>query len=109
MCAGCMGTADFLLTGGVLGAASLKVAGRRLVPGWRDRGRGKVTDAEADAFITRLQRSAEGAEEADRSPARQAAPVDSPRGPTGEGAAQPQPAPSTSTEPVSPDGAPVPV
>jgi|GEM_PF-6311673 len=56
MCAGCMGTADFLLTGGVLGAASLKVAGRRLLPGGRDRGRGKVTDAEAEAFITRLRR-----------------------------------------------------
>jgi hypothetical protein len=51
-----MGTADFLLTGGVLGAASLKVAGRRLLPGGRDRGRGKVTDAEAEAFITRLRR-----------------------------------------------------
>lgn len=58
MCAGCMGTADFLLTGGVLGAASLKVAGRRLLPGGRDRGRGKVTDAEADAFITRLRTGA---------------------------------------------------
>lgn len=53
MCAGCMGTADFLLTSGVLGAASLKVAGRRLLPGRP--GRGKVTDAEADAFITRLR------------------------------------------------------
>jgi hypothetical protein len=49
-----MGTADFLLTGGVLGAASLRVATRRLLPGRPDRG--KVTDAEADAFLTRLRR-----------------------------------------------------
>ncbi|MGV3758639.1 MAG: hypothetical protein ACO1PW_03735 [Actinomycetota bacterium] len=57
MCAGCMGTADFLLTGGVLGAASLRVAGRRLLPGGRARGSGKVTDAEAQAFVTRLRRA----------------------------------------------------
>ena len=57
MCAGCMGTADFLLTGGVLGAASLKVAGRRLLPGGRDRSSTKVTDAEADAFVARLRRA----------------------------------------------------
>lgn len=62
MCAGCMGTADFLLTGGVIGAASLKVAGRRLVPSRR--GRGKVTDDEADAFVARLRTSADSATEA---------------------------------------------
>ena len=56
MCAGCMGTADFLLTGGVLGVASLKVAGRRLLPGRGDRGR--VTDAEAAAFVARLRAGA---------------------------------------------------
>lgn len=33
MCASCMGTADLLITGGVLGTASLRVAARRLRPG----------------------------------------------------------------------------
>ena len=76
MCAGCMGTADFLLTGGVLGAASLRVAGRRLLPAWRDRGDGKVTDAEADAFLTRLRAGvAPEADPADRSPEVQVSPT----------------------------------
>jgi hypothetical protein len=56
MCTGCMGTADFLFTGGVLSAASLKVAGHRLLPGLKDRDRRKVTDAEAEAFVTRVRR-----------------------------------------------------
>lgn len=54
MCMGCMGNADFLLTGGILGAASLRVTARRFlsVPGRRHAS--KVTEAEVEAFIGSL-------------------------------------------------------
>lgn len=95
MCAGCMGTADFLLTGGMLGAASLKVAGRRLVPGWR--GRGKVTDAEAEAFVARVSTP----------PSPAARPVDDAT-PLDDGLIDPQPSGEGAVEPPTVDE-PVPV
>lgn len=91
MCAGCMGTADFLFTSGVLGAASLKVAGRRLLPGNPRRDR-KVTDAEADEFVARLKRATPEPVELDGEHRRA----------TTDRAVQPP-----STEPGSPEGEPV--
>jgi hypothetical protein len=53
MCMGCMSNADFLVTGGVLGAASVRVGLRRLLPVPPAFAR-KVTDEEATAFIASL-------------------------------------------------------
>lgn len=54
MCMGCMSTADFVVTGGVLGAASLRVSARRLMssPG---RWAAKVSDEEAAEFLQSLE------------------------------------------------------
>ena len=54
MCMGCMGNADFLLTGGILGAASLRVTARRFLSAPGRRHAHKVTDAEVEAFIGSL-------------------------------------------------------
>lgn len=53
MCMGCMSNADFVLTSGILGAASVRAGARQLLPGtfaWT----GKVTDDEARAFMASL-------------------------------------------------------
>lgn len=54
MCMGCMNTADFVVTGGILGAASVRVGARRLLsaPG---RWASKVTDTEAADFVASLE------------------------------------------------------
>jgi hypothetical protein len=53
MCMSCVTNADAALTGGILGAASLRVGIRRLLPNpprWARR----VSDAEAQAFVASL-------------------------------------------------------
>lgn len=54
MCMGCATNADFLVTSGVLGAASLRVAARRVLP-TTPRWARKVTDAEAEGFVASLR------------------------------------------------------
>jgi len=54
MCTGCMANADFVLTGGILGAASLRVGARQLLPRSPRRTR-KVTDEEAASFVASLR------------------------------------------------------
>lgn len=53
MCMGCASNADFLVTSGILGGASLRVAARRFLP-VTPRWARKVTDEEADAFVAEL-------------------------------------------------------
>lgn len=53
MCMGCMTSADFVVTSGVLGAASLRVGARRLLP-TAPRWARKVSDREAAAFVASL-------------------------------------------------------
>jgi hypothetical protein len=53
MCMGCMTNADFVLTSGMLGAASIRVGARRFLPR-APRWARKVTDAEAAAFVASL-------------------------------------------------------
>jgi hypothetical protein len=53
MCMGCMTNADFVLTSGVLGAASMRVGVRRFLPR-APRWARKVSDAEAAAFVASL-------------------------------------------------------
>lgn len=53
MCMGCMTNADFVLTSGLLGAASMRVGARRFLPR-APRWARKVTDAEAAAFVASL-------------------------------------------------------
>lgn len=53
MCMGCMANADFAVTSGILGAASLRVGARRFLPN-APRWARKVTDREADEFVASL-------------------------------------------------------
>ena len=53
---GCMANGDFLLTSGILGAASVRVGLRRYLPGLPTRPR-KVTDDEVSAFMASLARA----------------------------------------------------
>jgi hypothetical protein len=53
MCMGCMANADFAVTSGILGAASLRVGVRRFLPSAPPWTR-KVTDREADDFVASL-------------------------------------------------------
>lgn len=53
MCMGCMANGDFLLTSGILGAASVRVGLRRYLPGLPTWPR-KVTDAETSEFVASL-------------------------------------------------------
>jgi hypothetical protein len=64
MCMGCMGNADFLLTGGIVGAASLRVAARSALPGVIRRPR-KVSDGEVSEFLAGLQPAAPPGERPD--------------------------------------------
>ncbi len=57
MCMGCMSNADFLLTSGILGVASVKAGALQLLPPSLRRTR-PVTDEEADAFMASLMPSA---------------------------------------------------
>jgi hypothetical protein len=54
MCMGCATNADFLVTSGILGAASLRVAARRVLP-TTPRWARKVSDEEAAGFVSSLQ------------------------------------------------------
>lgn len=56
MCMGCMANADFVLTSGILGAASMRVGARRFLPGGFRRP-GKVTADETRAFVDSLRPS----------------------------------------------------
>jgi hypothetical protein len=53
MCMGCMTNADFVVTSGILGAASMRVGARRFLPR-APRWARKVSDAEAAAFVASL-------------------------------------------------------
>jgi hypothetical protein len=53
MCMGCMANADFVMTSGILGAASMRVGARRYLPGGFRRP-SKVTDDEVQAFVDSL-------------------------------------------------------
>lgn len=53
MCMGCMANADFAVTSGILGAASVRVGLRRFLPS-APRWARKVTDREADDFVASL-------------------------------------------------------
>jgi hypothetical protein len=53
MCMGCMANADFAVTSGLLGAASLRVGVRRFLPK-APRWSRKVTDREASEFVASL-------------------------------------------------------
>lgn len=55
MCVSCFGQADFLLTSGIVGAASVRVAARSVLPGWLPRRR-PVSDEEAAAFVAAMRR-----------------------------------------------------
>ncbi len=55
MCASCFTNADFLVTGGILSAASLRVGVRTLLPGAATRWAKRVTDEEAAEFVDSLQ------------------------------------------------------
>lgn len=54
MCMGCASNADFIVTSGILGGASLRVAARRFLP-TPPRWARRVSDREADAFVAGLQ------------------------------------------------------
>lgn len=56
MCMGCMANADFVVTGGILGAASVRVGARRLLPR-APRWTRKVTDDEARASLASIEPS----------------------------------------------------
>lgn len=58
MCMGCMANGDFLLTSGILGAASVRVGLRRYLPGLPTWPR-KVSDDEALDFVASLAPTAE--------------------------------------------------
>lgn len=60
MCMGCMANADFALTSGILGAASVRVGLRRYLPGQLLRRR-RVTDQEVCDFVASLEPIAEEA------------------------------------------------
>jgi hypothetical protein len=70
MCMGCMSNADFLVTGGMVGAAGVRVGVRRLAS-TPARWARKVTDEEAQEFVASLT----GAREPERAGA-----VDRPSG-----------------------------
>ena len=70
MCMGCASNADFLVTSGILGAASLRVAARRVLP-TTPRWARKVTDAEAEHFVASLG----GAPAAEATPTSEIAPA----------------------------------
>lgn len=53
MCMGCMSNADFVVTSGLLGAASLRVGARQLLPR-APRWTRKVSDGEAHEFVASL-------------------------------------------------------
>ncbi len=53
MCMGCMSNADFLVTSGVMGMASLRIGLRRILPVTPAFAR-PVTDLEAEAFVASL-------------------------------------------------------
>ena len=53
MCMGCMSNADFVVTSGILGAASLRVGARQLLPR-APRWARRVTDSEANEFVASL-------------------------------------------------------
>lgn len=53
MCMGCMSNADFLVTGGVMSIASLRIGLRRILPVTPAFAR-PVTDLEAEAFVASL-------------------------------------------------------
>ncbi|MGK2948738.1 MAG: hypothetical protein ACSLFP_09200 [Acidimicrobiales bacterium] len=53
MCMGCASNADFIVTSGILGGASLRVAARRFLPVTPQWAR-KVTDEEANAFVAEV-------------------------------------------------------
>lgn len=53
MCMGCMASADFVVTGGLLGAASLRVGARQLLPR-TPRWARKVSDGEARELVASL-------------------------------------------------------
>jgi hypothetical protein len=53
MCMGCMSNADFVVTSGLLGAASLRVGARQLLPR-APRWARKVSDGEAHQFVASL-------------------------------------------------------
>lgn len=57
MCMGCMNNADFLISGGMVGAASLRVGVRRFLP-VAPRWTRRVSDAEADEFVASLAQTA---------------------------------------------------
>lgn len=70
MCMGCMSNADFVVTGGLLGAASLRVGARQLLPR-APRWARKVSDGEAHEFVASLApQPAREASPADGSPSR---------------------------------------
>lgn len=54
MCTGCVANADFVLTSGILGAASLRAGARQLLPRSSRRPR-RVTDEEAASFVASLR------------------------------------------------------
>lgn len=60
MCMGCMSNADFLVTGGMVGAAGVRVGVRRLMS-TPARWTRKVTDDEAQEFVASLARVEEPA------------------------------------------------
>ncbi len=64
MCMGCMGNADFLLTGGIVGAASVRVAARSLLPTFVRAPR-KVSAEEVSEFLAGLQPAARPGERSD--------------------------------------------
>lgn len=61
MCMGCMSNADFVVTSGILGAASIRIGARQLLPR-APRWARKVTDEEAADFLASL-RPAGGADQ----------------------------------------------
>jgi hypothetical protein len=61
MCMGCASNADFLVTSGILGAASLRVAARRVLP-TTPRWARKVSDEEAAGFVSSLQPTVDATE-----------------------------------------------
>jgi hypothetical protein len=62
MCMGCMTNADFVLTSGIVGAASIRVGVRRLLPG-APRWTRKVSDEEAAGFLASLDPAAAHSDE----------------------------------------------
>lgn len=67
MCTGCIANADFVLTSGILGAASLRIGARQLLP--RAPWSRKVTDEEVASFIASLGPAADEHRRADAAPA----------------------------------------